>query len=202
MFSNIFYILYVAINIYTWACIIRIFLSWMPQYLMTPIGRILIEFCDPYLVFFKRFRFTHIAGLDFSPVLALGVLSFLSNVAFSIYALGYFSILGVVLVLLSSIWGVLKFFLNVLVFITLLRFILEFSYRYRSSSFCVVLDTFFYPIKSFIIRVLFRNNITREKRALLIIFIFFLIIRIVTEFLFSKLFMMFAVSASFFHSLF
>jgi len=202
MFSNIFYVLYVVINIYTWACIIRIFLSWMPQYLMTPIGRILIEFCDPYLVFFKRFRFTYIAGLDFSPVLALGVLSFLTNVAFSIYALGYFSILGVVLVLISSIWGVVKFFLNVLVFVALLRFILEFSYRYKSSHFCVVLDTFFYPIKSFIMKILFRNNITHEKYALLIIFIFFLIIRILTEFLVSKLFMMFAISTAFFHSLF
>ena len=202
MFSNIFYILYLAINIYTWACIIRIFLSWMPMYLMTPIGRVLIEFCDPYLIFFKRFRFTYIAGLDFSPALALGVLSFLGNVVFSIYALGYFSIMGIVFVLLSSIWGLLKFFLNVLVFISLLRFILEFSYKYRSSHFCVVIDTFLYPIKSFIMRTLFKNNIMREKHVLLIVFIFFLGIRIVAEILVYKLFMLFSMSALFFRGLF
>ncbi len=202
MFSNFFYILYVAINIYMWACIVRIFLSWMPVYLMTPIGRILIEFCDPYLVFFKSFKFTYIAGLDFSPVLALGVLSFLDNVAFSIYALGYFSIIGVVFVLISSTWGVLKFFLNVLAFISLLRFILDFSYRYRSSSFCVVLDTFFYPMKSFIMKTFFRNNIVRERFALLIIFVFFLIIRIGAEFLANQLFALFSMSTLFFHRFF
>lgn len=202
MFSNFFYLLHVAINIYTWALIIRIFLSWMPQYLMTPIGRILIEACDPYLAFFRRFKFTYIAGLDFSPVLALGVLSFFENVAFSIYSLGYFSILGVVLVLISSIWGVLKFFLNVVVFVSLLRFILEFSYRYRSSHFCLLIDTIFYPVRSFVMKAFFKNNITHEKYALLIVFIFFLIIRVLAEILVSKLFMLFSMSALFFHGLF
>ena len=202
MFSNFFYILYLAINIYTWACIIRIFLSWMPQYLMTPIGQFLIEMCDPYLVFFKRFKFTYIAALDFSPVLALGFLSFLGNVAFSIYALGYFSITGVVFVLISSIWTVIKFFLNVLVFASLLRFILEFSYRYRSSHFCLVLDTVFYPMKSFIMKTFFKNNIIKEKFALFIIFVFFLVIRIVTEFLVNYIFILFNMSALLFYRLF
>ncbi|MGP1520842.1 MAG: YggT family protein [Treponema sp.] len=202
MFSNTFYLLYKAIDLYTWVCIIRIFLSWMPHFLMTPLGSIFIVLCDPYLSFFKKFRFTYIAGLDFSPVLALGVLSFFANVAFSIYALGYFSIIGIIIILISSIWGVLKFFLNVLVFISLLRFILEFSYRYRSSSLCVVIDTIFYPLKSFIMKTFFKNNITREKHALLITFFFFLLIRILTELLIDKLFMLFSASSLFFYSLF
>lgn len=202
MFSNFFYVLYVAINVYTWVCIVRIFLSWIPQYLMTPIGQFLIEICNPYLVFFRKFKFTYIAGLDFSPVLALGILSFLSNVSFSIYALGYFSIIGIVFVLISSLWGVIGFFLNILVFVSLLRFILDFSYRYRSSQFCVVLDTVFYPMRYFIMKTFFKNNILKERFALLIIFVFFLVIRILTEILVSKLFMLFSMSALFFHRFF
>ena len=202
MFSSFFYILYVAINIYTWACIVRIFLSWMPQYLMTPVGRFLVEICDPYLAFFRQFKFTYIAGLDFSPILALGALSFFGNVAFSTYALGYFSIIGVIFVLISSVWSVIQFFLNLLIFASLLRFILEFSYKYRSSRFCTILDTVFYPIRSFIMQTFFKNNIMHEKKALLIVFVFFLIIRIIAELLVNQLFMLFGMSALFFHRLF
>ncbi|MGP1438942.1 MAG: YggT family protein [Treponema sp.] len=199
MFSNVFYLLYTAINIYIWACIIRIFLSWMPQFLMTPIGRFLIEMCDPYLAFFKKFSFTNIAGLDFSPVLALGVLSFFANITFSIYTLGYFSIIGVLFILINSLWALLQFFLNVLVFIAFLRFILEFSYRYRSSSLCMVIDTIFHPIKSFIIKKIFNNNITREKHALFITFLFFLVIRICFELLMRQVNILFRTIAMFFH---
>ncbi len=202
MFSNFFYILYVAINIYIWACIIRVFLSWMPQFLTTPIGHFLVEMCDPYLAFFRRFKFTYIAGLDFSPVLALGVLSFFSNVAFLMYSLGRFSLIGVIFVLIYSVWGVVKFFLNLLTFTSLLRFILEFSYRYRSSQFCVVLDTVFYPIKSFVMKTFFGNNITSEKTALLLVFVFFLIVRILAEVVIYSLFTLFGMSTLFFHTLF
>ena len=179
MFSNLFYILGNVINIYIWVCIIRIFLSWSPPLLMSPIGRFLCEACDPYLSFFRRFSFLQIGGIDLSPVLSLGVLSLLKNICFSIYALGTFSLTGIVLIFLSTLWQVVSFLLNVCILLSFLRFILDFSYRYRSSLFSTFIDSFFRPIRAFIIKNLFDGRYEKERWALFLIFLFFLLLKVV-----------------------
>ncbi len=178
MFGQLFYILGNVINIYIWVCIIRIFLSWQPALLMNPIGYFLCEACDPYLTFFKRFAFLRIGGLDFSPILSLGVLSLLKNVCFSICTLGHFSLLGVFLILISTLWQVVSFLLNICILTSLLRFILEFSYKYRSSFFCNIIDNFFAPIRNVIIKYLLKGHYEKERLTLFLLFAFFLLLKI------------------------
>lgn len=172
-----FYILGNVLNIYMWICIVRIFLSWIPQLLMNPIGRFLSDACDPYLLIFRRFRFTQIGSLDFSPIIALGVLSLLKEICFSIYLQGRFSFVGLLIILLSSIWQILSFVLNLILLLALLRFILEFSYKYRSSFFCVFIDRIFSGLKHFIMKYIFKYNWQKEKWSYFLIFLFVLLIR-------------------------
>lgn len=178
MFGNLFYILGNVIGIYIWICIIRVFLSWSPFLLMNPLGQFLCEACDPYLTFFRRFSFLQLGGIDFSPIISLGVLSVIKNICFSIYALGHFSILGVTLILISSLWQVLSFLLNIFILLSFLRFILDFSYKYRSSFFSTLVDNIFRPIRMFIIRHLFRGHYEKEKWTLFLIFVFFLLLKV------------------------
>ena len=178
MFGNLFYILGNVIGIYIWVCIIRIFLSWSPVLLMNPIGQFLCEACDPYLGFFRRFSFLQIGGIDFSPILSLGALSLLKNICFSIYALGGFSLLGIIFILLSTAWQIVSFLLNICILLSLMRFILDFSYKYRSSLFSTLIDSFFRPIRIFIIKKVFAGHYEKDRLALFLIFLFFLLLKI------------------------
>jgi len=178
MFGNLFYILGSVINIYIWVCIIRIFLSWSPALLMNPVGYFLCEACDPYLGFFRRFSFLQIGGIDLSPILSLGVLSLFKNICFSVYALGTFSLAGILFILLSTLWQVVSFLLNICILLSLLRFILDFSYKYRSSLFSTLIDSFFRSIRMFIIKNILGGRYEKERLALFLIFLFFILLKL------------------------
>ena len=199
MFNHFFYVLGTAINIYIWMCIIRIILSWSPTLLRNGIGQFLCEFCDPYLVFFRRFKFTQIGGLDISPVISLGLLSVLKNICFSIYESGNFSILNVGIILISSFYQVLEFILNILTFLALLRFILDFSYKYRSSFVCTFIDNIFKPIIMFIIKYIFGGRWQKERWALFLIFLLFLLLDVAFYFAIYYLIVLFYMVYASFH---
>ena len=184
MFGQLFYLLGNVINIYIWVCIIRILLSWQPALLMNPMGRFLCEACDPYLTFFRRFPFLQIGGLDFSPVLSLGVLSVIKQLCFSIAIQREFSLLALSFTLISMVWQVFHFLLDICILLSLLRFILDFSYKYRSSLFSTFIDSFFRPIRIFIIKYLFAGHYEKERWALFLIFLLFIVLKLFLYILF------------------
>lgn len=68
------------INIYWVLLIVRILLSWFPTIdWMNPPFSILSQITDPYLNIFRRV-IPPIGGMDFSPILALFLLQFLSQI--------------------------------------------------------------------------------------------------------------------------
>ncbi len=165
-----------------WVCIVCIFLSWMPHLLNHPIGRFIYDACEPYLSWFRRFKFTRIASLDFSPVIALGVLSVLANICFSISMQGRLSIIGLVIIMLLAFRQLVSFFLNLILLLAFIRFLLDFSYKYRSSFFCLLIDTVFLRIRTFIMKYIFKFDVKKERFAHLLIFLFFLLIKLSLHF--------------------
>lgn len=65
-----------GIQIYSWAIIIYIFMSWVPATRETGIGRFLGQIVEPYLSVFRKF-IPPIGMIDFSPIVALLVLQIL-----------------------------------------------------------------------------------------------------------------------------
>lgn len=61
------------INIYFYALIIYIFMSWIPGARESQIGQFLARICEPYLEQFRRF-IPPLGMMDFSPIVALFVL--------------------------------------------------------------------------------------------------------------------------------
>ena len=47
------------INAYLFLCFIRILLSWVPSAAYSSFGKVLSSICDPYLNWFRRFKFIH-----------------------------------------------------------------------------------------------------------------------------------------------
>lgn len=62
-------ILVQAIELYSWALIIYILMSWFPSARETAIGRFLTKICEPYLEPFRRF-IPPLGMIDISPIVA------------------------------------------------------------------------------------------------------------------------------------
>ncbi|WP_033619360.1 YggT family protein [Lactiplantibacillus pentosus] len=62
-------------QLYQLAIVVYILMSWFPGAYHTRIGQFLGQICEPFLSIFRRF-IPAIAGLDFSPIIALLVLQF------------------------------------------------------------------------------------------------------------------------------
>ncbi|EQM53011.1 cell division protein [Lactiplantibacillus plantarum EGD-AQ4] len=62
-------------QLYQLAIVVYILMSWFPGAYYTRIGQFLGQICEPFLSIFRRF-IPAIAGLDFSPIIALLVLQF------------------------------------------------------------------------------------------------------------------------------
>lgn len=60
-------------NIYMWALIIYILMSWFPNARETSIGQILARICEPYLEQFRKF-IPPLGMIDISPIVAFIVL--------------------------------------------------------------------------------------------------------------------------------
>ncbi|MGJ7922474.1 YggT family protein [Neobacillus sp. LXY-4] len=71
----LFSVLMQVIQIYSWALIIYILMSWFPNARDTGIGRLLTNICEPYLEPFRRI-IPPLGMIDISPIVAIFVLNF------------------------------------------------------------------------------------------------------------------------------
>jgi YggT family protein len=72
--EGLFNILALALNLYSWAIIIYILMSWFPGARESSFGEALGKITEPYLEIFRRF-IPPLGMIDFSPIVAILVLS-------------------------------------------------------------------------------------------------------------------------------
>ncbi|AZJ21994.1 YggT family protein [Bacillus wiedmannii] len=77
-------VLITAIEIYSWALIIYILLSWFPGAKESTFGEILARICEPYLEPFRRF-IPPLGMIDISPLVAIFTLKLATNGLISIF---------------------------------------------------------------------------------------------------------------------
>jgi YggT family protein len=130
------------VSIYSFACLIRIFLTWMPQLEYSSFGRFLSGLCDPFLNWFRRFPFTRVGAVDFSPILAFGVLSVASMVFSTLAATGHITVGFILAGFVQVIWQFLGFFLTIIILFLVIRLIYDLFNRYGYSQFWTMLDRF------------------------------------------------------------
>lgn len=113
-----------VITIYTVMCFVRIIITWVPSFQYSAIGRFLSAMCDPYLTLFSKLPL-RLGMLDFSPVVAIGVLTLLSSLLSSTATTGYIRIGYILASVVSLLWSVVQSLLSVLLLVILVRFIVE-----------------------------------------------------------------------------
>ncbi len=189
MLSSIFSTLGYALRLYSYLCIGYVFLSWVTSS-DSPISSFLSEACSPYLNWFKRFRFAQIGALDFSPILAIGILSLLSNMCFQISIRGFFSPVSIIQSLISIFWSFFSFIINIFIIALVIRLILDMSSSYRSGNFVYMLDRFLSPV---FVRVhnLLGGKFMSVRKQIVVCLIIVIIIRLILGAVFGSAYILF-----------
>lgn len=164
MLSSIFHTCGFAVKIYSYFCIAYIFLSWVNR--GSTVG-FLAELCEPYLRIFRRWKFTQIGYVDFSPILALGVLSIISQVFFSLAYMRLVAPIDILLALVKIVWSFLSFVINFFIIILVLRLILDFIPEYRNGNIANMLDRFLAPVFVKIYELSGRKFMTARKQIII-----------------------------------
>ena len=134
------------INVYLFLCFIKILLSWVPSAAYSSFARMLSSICDPYLNWFRRFRFTRIGMVDFSPVLSLGILSIAAQLITSLLTTGTISLWGLCVSIIELVWSFIGFMLNLLIIFLIIRLGYDLFGSSSSSPFWYNLDRFLSPV--------------------------------------------------------
>lgn len=180
------------INAYLFLCFIKILLSWVPSAAYSSFGRVLSSICDPYLNWFRRFRFTRIGMVDFSPILSLGILSIAAQLITSILATGTISLWGVFVSIIQLVWSFIGFVLNLLIIFLIIRLGYDLFGSSNSSPFWYNLDRFLSPVIAKTTGFFQRKPLQYRTRLVLTI-ILILLLRIVLGLFFGSLVLQFQV---------
>ena len=175
-----------VINIYLFLCFIKILLSWVPSAAYSSFGRVLSSICDPYLNWFRRFKFTQIGMVDFSPILSLGILSIAAQLISTLVATGSISLWGLAAAMIQLIWSFAGFLLNFLLIFLVIRLIYDIFSSSNGSPFWYNLDRLLNPVISKATGFFSQRNL-RYRSRLIITILLILLLRIALGILIGSL---------------
>ena len=165
-------------SVYSIIIIMRIILSWFGGGYDRGFGRVeklLIGITDPYLNWFRRIRFLRIGFIDFSPVVAIVILS-IFNRLFSILAVyGRISTGLLLAIVVELIWSVFSFFLGFCLLILVLKLIAHLGNRSSYGRFWGTIDSLARPIIYKINRILFGGRIINYLTSILVSIVVFIV---------------------------
>ena len=125
------------LSLYSLLCLLRIIITWIPNYSYSKPADILAQICDPYMNLFRGIKWLRFGSFDFSPALALCILGAGSQFFSSLANGGYINlqmILSMILEIFFLIPSSLIFFLIILFAIRLILIMINRD-SYNTSGF-------------------------------------------------------------------
>lgn len=159
------------LSLYSLLCLLRIIITWIPNYSYSKPADILAQICDPYMNLFSGIKWLRFGSFDFSPALALCILGAGSQLFSSLANGGYINlqmILAMILGIFFSILSSLIFFLIILFAIRLILIMINRD-SYNTSGFMAnQIDSSISPIVYRIARTFAMGRRITYKAALII----------------------------------
>jgi YggT family protein len=155
-----------VLTIYMILIFIRILLTWFQgPYLGRPV-EILAAITDPYLQYFRRFRFLRTDRFDFSPLVALIVLVIVANIFDTIGRYGTIT-LGIILSLVvSAVWAGASFLLLFFLILMVARLVSLFFNASSVSPIWRAIDTILEPLLHRATQAVAKNRLVPYQTAL------------------------------------
>jgi len=176
-----------ALSIYMFLCLVRIFLTWIPELNQSKAGRILSEICDPYLNVFRRMRLLQIGGLDFSPVLALGALTLVSSLFSELSVYGVFRFGVIVASLLNVCWALASSIIGLINILTAIRLVFFLLKRESYTPLWNNIDRTIYAVSSKITGLFKKRGAYSFTVQLVIVLVTGILVQIVGSFVIGRI---------------
>ena len=165
------------IIIYTILCLISIFMSWIPGAKFTKFGKFITAITEPYLRIFSGRGWLRFGNIDFSPIIAIALLSLLSSILGGITTTGRLYFGGILATIVSMLWSVCSSLITIFFLLILIRWIVLLVNKGQVSTdsawyqLDLLLQKFVYKLGN----TFFKNNLTYRK-ALLVSWVSLLVI--------------------------
>lgn len=186
--QTLFNLLSATVSLYTTICFVRIIFTWIPQLNYSAIGQFLSAICDPWLNLFSRIPL-RIGGLDFTPMLSIGVLTLISSLLKNIAATGRIYVGGILANLVSLVWAVFSS-IALILFITLLVRLLVMVFSKKSNYYnspWIRFDNALNPLVFKLSRPFSRGKNISYKTALIISTIMLCVLLVLGQILTAKI---------------
>ena len=142
----LFSTLIILIYIYNLLCIIRVALTWIPGLSYSPFGRFLSAICDPFLNLFSRIRWLHFGAIDFSPLLAIAVLSMIASFCGTLAVGSPFSLATILAQIIRLVWTIISDIILFFMIIVAARLIVALVGGDKNSSLWNQIDSSLSPL--------------------------------------------------------
>lgn len=173
----VFQILTAALSIYSLLCVIRIFLTWIPGLSYSPFGRFLSSICDPFLNLFSGIRWLRFGAIDFSPIVALAVLSMASFVLENLSHGGQISFALILALIIQTAWSIFTAILLFLIIIVVIRLVVAWTGSDRNSSLWYQIDSSLSPFVYSITKLFSGGKPVAYKNALVLALVVLIVLR-------------------------
>jgi YggT family protein len=167
MLQGVMTLLGTITSVYMIVIFIRILLTWFSGVRYGKVYDVLCGITDPYLEWFRRFRFLRIASLDLSPLAALAILSVVNEIFMTLGRYGRITVGIILYMLLSAVWSVASFLLVFFIIILTIRLIAYLTNRNVYSGFWRIIDMLSQPVLYRINRILFRKRLVHYMTGIL-----------------------------------
>lgn len=138
--------LVILIYIYNLLCIIRVALTWIPGLSYSPFVRFLSAICDPFLNLFSRIRWLRFGAIDFSPLLAIAVLSMIASFCGTLAVGLPFSLATILAQIIRSMWTIISDIILFFMIIVAARLIVALVGGDKNSSLWNQIDSSLSPL--------------------------------------------------------
>ena len=183
----IFSLLAAALSLYAMMCFVRIILTWIPSLNYSKFGHFMAAACDPYMNYFRRFRFLRFGNIDFSPILSLGLLVAVSNIFSNIALTGRLGVGYILASIVSVFWSLISSVIGFLIILLIIRLVALFLSK-SGNSLWYSLDSTLNPVVYKLAGIFRgRNTFMTQKTAYIITIVALFVIRFLGGILFSIL---------------
>jgi len=162
----IFRLLGAATSVYMLLCIVRVFLYWFPTSGLGRSAEMLERVTDPYLSIWSRLSFLKAGGIDFSPIVALAVLSGVSRM-FSVASYGALTVGLVLSLVLEIAWAPVAFLLGFFAVLLIARIIAYAAHWNSLHPVWRAVDAMINPVLFRIKRLIYRDRIVNYMQGLI-----------------------------------
>lgn len=177
IFTALARIVSVVISVYMLLCAVRIFFSWVPSLSQTKWGRLISRLTDPYLELFRSFSLFRTPTVDFSPIVALAVLSVINNLFVTLSYAVRITVGFILSLLLDAGWSAISFLLGFFLVLVLVRIIGYIAKLATLHPLWQILDGIINPLLFRIHQFIYRGRAVDYLQGLITGFVVVLLVR-------------------------